>query len=77
MSNFKSDAQHTQNLNQLGRIGGLVVAYFAAIYLAIYFNMDYSPRFPWFLIVIIVGGFFIVPRARAVMRAFEDNIKDQ
>lgn len=77
MSNFKSDDQHKKNLKDLGRMGGLVVAYFAAIYLAIYFNMDYSPRFPWFLVVIIVGGFFVVPRARTVMKAFEDNIKDQ
>lgn len=76
MSNFKSVEQHKENLKQLGRMGGMVVMYFAAIYLAIYFNMDYWPRFPWFLVVIIVGGFFVVPRARAVMRSFEDNIKD-
>lgn len=75
MSIYKSEEQHTLNLKALGRIGGLVVAYFAACYLAIYFNMDYSPRFPWFIVVIIVGGFFVVPRARAVMRAFDDNTK--
>ena len=77
MSTFKDEDQHKKNLKDLGRMGGVVVAYFAAIYLAIYFNMDYSPKFPWFLIVILVGGFFVVPRARAVMRAFEENAKDQ
>lgn len=74
MSNFKDEEQHKNNLKDLGRMGGLVVAYFAAIYLAIYFNMD-TPKFPWFLIVIIVGGWFVLPRARAVMKAFEDNAK--
>lgn len=76
MSNFKSDEQHKENLKRLGRMGGVVLVYFAAVYLAIYLNMDYWPRFPWFLVVLIVGGFFVVPRARAMMKAFEDNIKD-
>jgi hypothetical protein len=76
MSNFKSDEQHKQNLKNMGRIGALVITYFVACYLAIYFNMDYRPHVPWFLVVIIIGGFFLVPRARAVLRAFEDNMKD-
>lgn len=70
----KDERQHKQNLRELGRFGGVIVVYFAAIYLAAYVNIAMYPmRLPWFIIVIIVGGFFVVPRARRVMRAFEDN----
>lgn len=76
MSIFKSEEQHKDNLKALGRMGGIVVLYFVLVYLAVYTNIELYPmRLPWFVIVIIVGGFYIVPRARAVMRAFEDNMK--
>lgn len=78
MSNFKSDEQHQMNLKALGRMGGIVMLYFGVVYLAAYTNIELYPmRLPWFVIVIIVGGFYIVPRARKVMRAFEDNIKTE
>lgn len=76
MSNFKSDEQHKKNLAALGRMGGIIVIYFVLVYLAVYTNIELYPmRLPWFVIVIIVGGFIVVPRARAVMQAFEDNLK--
>ena len=77
MSHFKSEEQHKKNLKELGRMGALIVAYFAAVYLAVWANIVMWPvKLPWFLVVVIVGGYFIVPRARAVMRAFEENAKN-
>ena len=67
------DQKRKENLKELGRFGGLVVAYFAAVYLAIYANIVYSPSVPWFLLVLIVGGFFIVPKAKTVMSLFNDQ----
>jgi len=76
MSNFKNEEQHKINLKALGRMGGIVVIYFAAVYVAAYANIQlYPSRMPWFIAVIIVGGALVVPRARAVMKAFEDNAK--
>lgn len=74
MTAYKNEEQHKENLKALGRMGGMVLSYFCAIWLAAYFNIQvYPTRMPWFIVVIIIGGIFIVPRARAVMRAFEDN----
>ncbi|MEG3617726.1 hypothetical protein V5T82_04605 [Magnetovibrio sp. PR-2] len=67
------DQQRKENSKELGRFGGLVVAYFAAVYLAIYANITYTPAVPWFLLVLIVGGFYIVPRAKTVMSLFNDQ----
>ena len=67
------DQKHKANMKELGRFGGLVVAYFAAVYLAVYANIIYSPTAPWFLLVLIVGGYFIVPKAKTVMSLFNDQ----
>jgi len=75
MSNFKSEKQHKENLKLLGRTGALVVASFVAIFVSIGVNLQTSPQIPWFLGVILVCGIFIVPKVRAVMKAFEDNAK--
>lgn len=78
MSNFKSDVRHKENLKALGRMGAVIVAFFVIVFVAIGLNLQTWPdfSFPWFLVVIVVGGYFVVPRARAVMKAFEDNVKD-
>lgn len=75
MSNFKSEQQHKENLKALGRVAALVVAVFVAIFVSIGVNLQTSPMFPWFLVVIGVGGYVIVPRVRRVMKQFEENAK--
>jgi len=67
------EQKHKDNLKELGRFGGMVVLFFAAVYLAIYLNITYSPQAPWFLLVIIVGGYFIIPKAKNVMTMFNDK----
>jgi len=66
------DQKHKEKLKALGRFGGMVVVFFAAVYLAIYLNITYNPQVPWFLAVIIIGGYFIIPKAKAVMSMFND-----
>lgn len=65
--------KHKKNLKELGRFGGLVVVFFAAVYLAVYVNITYNPQVPWFLLVIIVGGYFLVPKAKTVLSLFDDK----
>jgi len=67
------EQRHKDNLKELGRFGGMVVVFFAAVYLAIYLNITYNPGVPWFIAVIIVGGYFIVPKAKNVMSMFNDQ----
>lgn len=76
MSNFKNDKQHQKNLKDLGKFGAISLSFFAAVYAAIWVNIEYTPRIPWFLAVIIIGSVILVPRARRMMRRFEDNAKD-
>lgn len=67
------EQKHKENLKALGRFGGMVVVFFAAVYLAVYLNITYNPQVPWFLAVIIVGGYFIIPKAKTVMSMFDDK----
>jgi len=66
------ELKHKNNLKELGRFGGMVVVFFAATYLAVYLNLTYNPQVPWFLAVIIIGGYFIIPKAKTVMSLFND-----
>lgn len=75
MSDFKSEQQHKENLKALGRVAALVMAFFVAIFVSIGINLQTSPMIPWFLVVIGVGGYVIVPRVRRVMKKFEENAK--
>lgn len=68
-----NDKKREESLKALGRFGALVVVFFAAIYLAVYLNITYSPQVPWFIIVIIVGGYYILPKAKSVMAMFDDK----
>lgn len=76
MSNFKSEKKHQENLKDLGKFGAISLSFFAVVYVAIWVNLEYTPRIPWFLAVIIIGSVLIVPRARRMMKRFEDNAKD-
>jgi len=67
------EQKHSENLKQLGKFGGMVAVFFAAVYAAIYLNITYNPEVPWFLAVIIVGGYFIIPKAKNVMSMFDDK----
>jgi len=76
MSNFKNEKKHKENLKDLGKFGAWSLSFFFVVYVAIYVNITYTPRIPWFLAVIIIGSTLLVPRARRMMRRFEDNMKD-
>ncbi len=67
------EQQYKENMKELGRFGALLVAFFAILYLSIYLNLKYSLSAPWFLIVVVLGGFYFVPKAKNVMSMFKDN----
>jgi len=75
MSVIKDEEQHKKNLKELGKFGALSLGFFFVVYLAMYINIEYTPRVPWFLAVIIIGAFMIVPKARRMMRIFDENTK--
>ena len=68
-----NEHEHKKRMKELGRFGGLVAGFLILAYLAVYLNVQYSPTVPWFLIVIIVGGYFIIPKAKNVMSMFDDT----
>jgi hypothetical protein len=68
-----NDKKHEESLKALGRFGAMVVVFFVAIYVAVYLNITYSPEVPWFIVVIIVGGYYVVPKAKSVMSMFDDK----
>lgn len=65
--------KHKETLKELGRFGAVTVAFFVTVYVAIYLNFTYSPETPWFIGVLIVGGYFIFIRARNVLSMFNDK----
>ena len=67
------EQQHKQKMKELGRFGGLMVIFFVVMYIAVYLNIMYSPTVPWFLLVLVVGGYYIVPKAKNVMSMFDDK----
>jgi len=67
------EQKHKENLKLLGQFGAMVVVFFFAVYLAIYLNITYSPEAPWFLLVIIIGGYFLIPKAKNVLSMFSDK----
>ncbi|MBL4615309.1 MAG: hypothetical protein JKY27_10620 [Magnetovibrio sp.] len=69
----KRNKKQKETLKELGRLGALIVAFFFVVYLAIYLNFSYSPDVPWFIGVLMVGGYFIVIRARNVLSMFNDK----
>ena len=76
MSHYKNEKQHKENLKDLGKFGAVSLSFFVVVYASIVVNIEYTPRIPWFLAVIIIGSVMLVPRARRMMRRFEDNAKD-
>jgi hypothetical protein len=75
MSNYKDDKQHKKNLEDLGIFAAVALGFLVLTFAAFYVNITYTPRVPWFLAVIIIGSVKIVPRARRLMKSFEDNTK--
>jgi len=75
MSNFKDEKQHKKNLDELGKFAAVALGFLVLVCAAFYVNFTYTPRVPWFLAVIIIGSVKVVPRARRLMKMFEDNTK--
>ena len=75
MSNYVNEKKHKENLEELGRFGALALGLLVLASVAFYVNFTYTPRVPWFVAVVIIGAFKIVPRARQLMRQFDENTK--
>lgn len=69
----RNEQKQKDTLKELGRFGAVTVAFFITVYVAIYLNFTYSPETPWFIGVLIVGGYFIFIRARNVLSMFNDK----
>lgn len=67
------EAQHKQNLRALGKFGAQLTMTLVMIGATFYINLIYTPDKPWFLVVIVFAAFWLVPRARKVMRMFENK----
>ena len=64
---------HKQNSKELGRIAAQILMFFAAMFASVWANVTYLPEWPLFIIVLIGGGFYLVPRTRRLMQSFEYN----
>jgi len=67
-----SEQDHQAKMKELGRFGAWVVIFFAVSYGAVYLNLTYNPSVPWFLLVLIIGGYIIIPKAKNIMSMFDD-----
>jgi len=75
MSTIINQEKHKENLKELGSFGAKSLGFFIVVYLAIYVNITYTPGIPWFIIIIVVGSFMLVPKAKVLIKKFEDNSK--
>ncbi|MCK5546948.1 MAG: hypothetical protein KAI27_06205 [Rhodospirillaceae bacterium] len=67
---------HKQNSRDLGRIAAQIFMFFAAMFVSVWANVTYIPQWPLFIIVLIGGGFYLVPRTRQLMQSFEKNRRE-
>ncbi len=67
---------HKQNSRDLGRLAAQILMFFAAMFVSVWANVTYMPQWPLFIIVLIGGGFYLVPKTRRLMQSFEDNRSD-
>ncbi|MBL4693611.1 MAG: hypothetical protein JKY92_09820 [Magnetovibrio sp.] len=75
MSHYISEKKHKENLEELGKFAAIALGFLVFASAAFFVNFTYHPRVPWFIAVVIIGSVKIVPRARRLMKKFEDNIK--
>lgn len=68
---------HKQNARNLGRLAAQILMFFAFMFASVWANVNYMPQWPLFIIVLIGGGFYLVPKTRRLMQSFEDNRSDK
>lgn len=67
---------HKQNSKQLGQLAARILMFFAFLFVSVWANVTYIPQWPIFLLVLIGGGFYLVPQTRLLLKSFEDNRTD-
>jgi len=67
---------HKQNSRDLGRLAAQILMYFAIVFVSIWANVTYLPQWPLFIVVLLGGGVYLVPRTRRLMQRFEGNRRE-
>ena len=67
---------HKQNSRDLGRLAAQILMYFAIMFVSIWANVTYLPQWPLFIVVLLGGGVYLVPRTRRLMQSFESNRRE-
>ena len=67
---------HKQNSRDLGKLAARILMFFAALFVSVWANVTYIPQWPLFLLVLIGGGFYLVPQTRRLLKRFDENRKD-
>jgi len=67
---------HKQNSRDLGRLAAQILMYFAAVFVSIWANVTYLPQWPLFIVVLLGGGVYLVPRTRRLMQRFDGNRRE-
>jgi len=67
---------HKQNSHDLGRLAAQILMYFVATFVSIWANVTYLPQWPLFIVVLLGGGVYLVPRTRRLMQRFEGNHRE-
>ncbi|MDH5489596.1 MAG: hypothetical protein OEX17_06660 [Rhodospirillaceae bacterium] len=67
---------HKQNSRDLGRLAAQILMYFAIVFVSIWANVTYLPQWPLFIVVLLGGGVYLVPRTRRLMQSFEGNRRE-
>ena len=75
MSTYINEKKHKENLEELGIFAAIALGFLVLACAAFFVNFEYTPRVPWFIAVVIIGSVKIVPRARKLMKKFEENTK--
>ena len=67
---------HKQNSRDLGRLAAQILMYFAIVFVSIWANVTYLPQWPLFIVVLLGGGVYLVPRTRRLMQRFDGNRRE-
>lgn len=69
--------KHKQNSKDLGRLAAQILMFFIALFAAVSLNVQYLPQWPLFIILLVGGGFYLVPKTRALLKRFDENRKEK
>ncbi|TCS62088.1 hypothetical protein [Varunaivibrio sulfuroxidans] len=67
----RKEDTHKEKLRCLGRFAAQLAGILFLIAAALVVNLAYTPRIPWFVVVLLGGAFVIVSKARKVMALFD------